>query len=145
MTGAGAPEGNNNAMKWSTPEERRAACDRLCAHLRSGLSMKCFPDADDQTLKRYMRDFPIDFAPDKIRQAIRENHKFWEVLGINGALGKIKNFSAPTWKFNMQNRCGWKDNLQLGSDPENPLPDNAPVVIEIVRTEKAKSDAPSDS
>ena len=143
----GAPPGNTNAMKWSTPEERKAACERLCKHLRSGLSLQSFVEADEDTIKRYMKDFPLDFGTAEVKEAIRASRLFWEMVGVNGTLGKIKNFNASSWKFNMANRHGWKENVQHGSDPENPLPDNQPTTLVIVRTTRkdGEDDAPEGS
>ncbi len=143
-----APEGNNYNMKWKTAEERKAACDRLCAHLRSGLSMSCF-EADDETVARYVRDFPEDFARVKIEEAVRDGQKIWEMIGMNASMGRIKGFSPAAWIFVMKNRFKWRDVNTFAGDPENPINPNH-TTIEIVHTtkassEKAASDAPADS
>lgn len=104
-----APKGNNYKMKWKTPEERKAACESFCDHVRSGFSQESWPDADFDTVKRYMRDFPEDFVPDMINKAKREAYMFYEKMGIEGTLGQIKGFNAKSWEFNMKNRHNWKD------------------------------------
>lgn len=38
--------------------------------------------------------------------------EFWERVGINGALGEIRNFSASSYIFNMKNRFGWRDRIE---------------------------------
>lgn len=108
-----APEGNNNRMLWKTPEERVAACKRVCDHLASGLSKDCFPDADWQTINVYMRKYPVEFDANLIEDATRRGRLFWEQVGIDGTLGAIDGFNANSWKFNMQNRHGWGERQQL--------------------------------
>lgn len=137
---SGAQPGNQNAMKWPTPEERQAAGQRLAAHLRTGLSLQSWGEADEETIKRYMADFSLDFGTEDIRAAMRESRQLWEKVGLNGTLGKIKNFNAASWKFNMQNRFKWKDSVQLSDDPENPTSPKK-VEITVVRAVKATQSA----
>jgi len=106
---AGAPEGNINNKKWKTAKERKAACDAVCKHLSAGYSQSTFPDADWKTVEYYMKEYPIDFPSDRVTQAKREGGFLWEKIGMTGTIGKIKNFNASSWKFNMANRLGWKD------------------------------------
>ena len=100
---------HGQAVKWPTPEKRRAACEKFCEHIRAGYSKDSWPEADDETVKRYVRDFPEDFCPKKIKRAERESRLFWEKIGISGTVGKIKGFNAKSWEFNMQNRLGWSN------------------------------------
>ena len=57
-------EGNNNAMKFKTPEKRKALCKKWCEHLAAGLTRDSFPDCDPQTFRKYCRLFPEDFNAD---------------------------------------------------------------------------------
>ena len=41
---------------------------------------------------------------------------FWERIGMLGMMGKIPNFSASTWIFQMKNRLGWSDKLTVDID-----------------------------
>lgn len=111
------PEGRqpNAAIKWKTPEDRRAACEAFCEHLRAGFSWASFPDADEDTVKRYIRDFPEDFCPEKVQQAERQSRHFWEKIGIAGTTGKLKGFNAKSWEFNMQNRLGWSTKADVNN------------------------------
>ena len=104
-----APEGNNYAMKFETPEARKELCRRFCEHVEGGLSKECFPDCDPQTFNRYVKDFPEDFDTALIEQAFRKGQCFWEQTGKEGTLGQIKGFNALSWKFNLQNRFDWRD------------------------------------
>jgi hypothetical protein len=111
-----APEGNNYNMKWKTPEERKAACESVCKHLEQGLSQNCFPDADWDTVERYMKEFPQDFPSEKIKEARRKGRMLWEGMGRDGAFGKVPNFNATSWIFNMKNRYkeDWRDKHEHG-------------------------------
>lgn len=115
-----APEGNNYALKWKTPEERKAACDRYCAHLAEGYSSDCFPEADLKTIKSYMERYPEDFPTEKVQEALRQSKYFWEKVGNDGARGQIEGFNAASWVFNMKNRFKWRDK-----------PEDEPIKVEI--------------
>jgi len=108
----GAPERNQNALKWKTPEERVAACGRLCDHLRSGLGFDCWEEASFPTIQSYIEDYPIEFKSDLIDDADRARKAFFQRAGVNGMLGQIDGFSSPTWKFQMQNICNWRDKTE---------------------------------
>lgn len=122
----GAPDGNNNAEKWKTPEERQKLCKAWCDHLEQGYSKDSFPLADEKTIRSYTEKYPVDFPSDALEQAERKNKLFWETIGINGTIGipiKVNEkyydkFNAQSWKFNMQNRLGWKDKTDITTDDE---------------------------
>lgn len=109
-----APKGNDYSRKWKTQEERRQAFQALCDHLESGLSKKSFPLADWDTVEAYCRDFPEDFPPEKLQEAMRRHLLVWEKIGIQGAQGKIEGFNAASWIFNMKNRFkeDWRDKVE---------------------------------
>lgn len=104
-----APEDNNYAMKFKTPEERQALRDAYIQHIQSGLSDECFPECDMDTFHRYEQDFPEDFPTDMLNAARRRRQLFWEKAGVDGTMGQIKGFNAKSWQFNMGNRFGWKE------------------------------------
>ena len=97
--------------KWPTPAARKDACNRFCEHIEQGYSMDSWPDADVDTVKTYMKNYPEDFDPEMIATAKRESLLFWEKQGIKGMQGKIPFFSAASWIFNMKNRAGWRDKV----------------------------------
>lgn len=119
-----APKGNDYNLKWKTPVERQEAFAAVCEHLAQGYSKECFPLADWDTIESYCEKFPEDFPTEKLKEAMRAHRLLWEGIGIDGARGKINNFSASSWIFNMKNRfrADWADRQLFGSDPENPLP-----------------------
>lgn len=115
-----APEGNQNALKFPTPESRQKLCRDYITHVESGLSDECFPECDPQTLKKYIDLFPVDFDTDKIEVSRRKRQLFWESMGRDGANGGIKGFNAKAWTFNMQNRFGWKEKREDTIKPHDP-------------------------
>ena len=114
-----APKGNNYNKKWKTKEERVEACKRFCEHLKKGYSWKHYPEADDNTIRAYMKEFPEDFIPDLIRSAEAEGLLLLEAAGISGALGQ-KKIDTKAWQFIMMNRAGWslskKEDITSGGE-----------------------------
>lgn len=47
------------------------------------------------------------------------SRKVWEGVGLQGCLGKIKNFSAATWIFTMKCRFGYRDGSETGFQSES--------------------------
>lgn len=107
-------------LKFPTPEDRQDMWRALCDHVASGYSMKSFPLCDEDTFYKYMKDYPDDCPKEKLDEAKRKSMHLWERLGMGGATGKIKDFNAPSWIFNMKNRFGWRDKMDVTSD-EKPL------------------------
>lgn len=121
-------KGNNYGAKYKTKKERIEACDRLCEHLKSGLSLDCF-EVDRNTIYKYIKDFPSEFTSKAIKSALLEGRKFWEEEGVKGMKGervtireesedgrrtviREKGFNATAWIFNMKNRFGWADRVE---------------------------------
>ena len=87
----------------------------LIDHMSSGLSYECFAaiaNCCDDTLREWEKNYP-EFSAAK-KEAFTKNRVFWEKIGIAGMSGKIKNFSAVMWIFNMKNRFRheWNENFQ---------------------------------
>ena len=115
-----APKGNNYNKKWKTAEERKKACARFCEHVAKGYTVNCFPDADWDTVKRYMKEFPKDFVPDQIKEAKRKGRALLEGAGLDAILGKNKDFNSKAWQFTMMNKYGWstskKEDITSGGE-----------------------------
>lgn len=100
-------------------------CEMLIEHMSTGLSYECFAgdlSVSKDTLYEWEKVHP-EFSDAK-RIGIEKCRKFWEKLGIAGAAGKIKNFSAAAYIFNMKNRFAWRDQVQLSV-----AEDSAPLVL----------------
>jgi len=116
-----APKDNDFKLKFKTRAARMRLCREWCKHLRQGFSRESFPLCDPQTFKNYVETFPEDFDTEKIEKAERAGRSFWEAVGIKGAIGKIPNFNAASWIFNMKNRFGWRDRREHLGDPARPV------------------------
>ncbi len=111
---------------------RKEYCEMLLNHLASGLSFDSFAPivkVNQDTLYEWAKRYK-DFAEAK-KEGYSQNLLFWEKLGIAGAAGKIPNFNATTWIFNMKNRHGWRDRREVehSGSAESPIkfqqmPDN---------------------
>ncbi|WP_156510699.1 hypothetical protein [Labrenzia sp. OB1] len=110
-----APKGNDYAKKWKTSRARKEACKRFCDHIAAGYSLESFADADKKTIRYYAEQYPDDFPADKLQEAARKGLFEWEKLGKEGTEGLIDGFNASSWKFNMQNRAGWRDKTDVES------------------------------
>lgn len=89
-------------------------CDTLIKEMSQGLSYEAavaIIGVDDSTACRWEAKHP-EFRNAK-KEAFAKNLVFWEKMGIAGALGKIKNFNATTWIFNMKNRHRWRDKHEI--------------------------------
>lgn len=114
---AGAPKGNLNAEVLDTPAKRQDAFRLYCIHIGAGYSATSFyePVCDD-TIDAMLVKYKDEFDMSKLRQAKNKGRLVWERIGLKGTIGEIKNFNAHSWKFNMQNRLGWKDRSEHGLD-----------------------------
>lgn len=118
-TGGGAPKGNRNAEKLATPDARADAFRKYCLHLAAGFSGGCFYEPVlEETILAMVARYPAEFDMDEMRRARARGRMYWEDVGNKGTVGKIRGFNAHAWKFNMQNRLGWKDRSEMGLDKE---------------------------
>ncbi|MBO6629889.1 MAG: hypothetical protein JJ939_15845 [Alphaproteobacteria bacterium] len=69
--------------------------------------------ADRKTIRYYAEQYPEDFPPDELEAAARRGLHEWEKIGKEGTTGKLTGFNASSWKFNMQNRAGWRDTKDI--------------------------------
>lgn len=129
-----APEGNNYAEKFKTPEERKEFLDAYIAHIKEGFSDDSFSfkGSGIKVFKSYTERYPLEFPTEILDQAQAERMKFWERLGRDGVMGipatyKDKDgntheakgkFNDKAWIFNMQNRFKWKVQTDVTSDGE---------------------------
>lgn len=94
----------------SPPKYREEFCEMVIEHMAKGFSVESFggvAGVTDNTIHTWMRTHKNFYASVKIGSS--RSRRFWEQLGIDGASGKIPNFNAATWIFNLKNRFGWTD------------------------------------
>lgn len=100
-------------------------CDMLINHMKEGLSFESFAadvNSCKDTIYKWTKKYP-EFA-----YAKKKGHslclKFWEKLGRAGTAGKIPNFNATSWIFNMKNRFFWRNEPDTsGIDEEIEYPE----------------------
>lgn len=107
---------NKFALKYKTNKARKRLCLKYCNHLTKGLSQESFSDCSYKTIESYISRYPDDFPIDKIEKAKRQGRLFWEKVGMDGMMGKIKGFNAKVWGFNFKNRFGWQENPEQIND-----------------------------
>ena len=119
---AGAPLGNKNAEKFTTPAERKEAFKAFCEHIAAGYSQDTFhKPCVFNTIMKMISDYPDEFDQEVLLMAKAEGKFFWESMGKLGAMGKIKGFNQQSWWRNMQNKLGWKDKIEHGGDGDSPI------------------------
>lgn len=97
-------------------------CNKLIEHMKKGYSFESFgaiANVNRDTLFEWAKVHK-DFSDAK-RMATEHCRLFWETLGIMACQGFAKNFSAAAWIFNMKNRFGWRDKIEVSGDQDNPI------------------------
>lgn len=89
---------------------KEAACAKMGIH-KDTLYDWCNPESP-----RFRKRFS-----DAVKEGEQQSLAFWEILGIKGAMGKLKNFSAASWIFNMKNRHGWRDKQEISGPAGGPI------------------------
>lgn len=121
-------------FKFDTPEIRQQFLNAYLKHIAEGYSDDSFrfQGSGIKLFKTYVERFPEEFPSDILEDGQAERLKFWERMGMQGAMGipvKYKDakgveheakgkFDGRTWQFNMQNRFKWKNQTDLTSDGE---------------------------
>jgi len=91
-------------------------CQMIIEHMKQGRSIKSFGsvvNACENTIHSWKEKNPEFLRSIKVGE--QHSFAFWERLGIAGAAGKVKNFNAASWIFNMRNRFGWRDNVEINT------------------------------
>lgn len=50
---------------------------------------------------------------DTIKEGEAKSRYYWEKIGMDGMMGKVKGFRPAVWIFIMKNRFGWRDNVNI--------------------------------
>ncbi len=109
----------------------RRFCQIVVDEMAKGLSKEAVAGhlrISKQTLYNWAEEHP-EFL-DAINEGELASLYFWEKLGVMGAAGKVVNFNATAWVFNMKNRAGWRDkieqtaNVNMTARVRTYLPDN---------------------
>jgi hypothetical protein len=96
-------------------------CQMLIDHMASGLSFESF----GATIGHY-RDITFEWAKkypdfaDAKKRGYDASYLFWDKTGLKGVWGG-KEFNAAVYCFNMKNRFGWRDQVNVSGDNEKPI------------------------
>lgn len=94
-------------------------CDLVIEKMSEGFSQEAcagFIGVATDTLFEWKNVHP-EFS-DAIREGLAKSRVMWEQMGNSGAMGKIPNFNAVTWIFNMKNRFKWTDRNDVTTNDE---------------------------
>jgi hypothetical protein len=119
--GGGAPLGNQNALKLSTPELKQEAYRQYCEHLSRGKARESWyfehPDLSLtwETVEKYMKE-DVDFIPIKKKIATAKGFAYWENVVEDSAKGKNAKANTATLQMLMRNKYGWDKPLNKHTD-----------------------------
>lgn len=88
-------------------------CDQIIEHLAQGFSMESFAatiNCSRDSLYEW-RNKHKSFS-DSIKIGLEKSLIFWEKIGQEGTLGKIKGFNCATYIFSMKNKFRWTDRTE---------------------------------
>lgn len=125
------PQGNSKEDKpsqFGRPSEYKPEyCELVIEHMSKGYSFESFAGllkASTATIYRW-RDSQEDFR-NAVERAFAACRLFWEGQGVEGlwssserspdGTSRSKAMNAAVWKFNMQNRFKWHDNVKVEAD-----------------------------
>jgi hypothetical protein len=95
--------------------ERARVFKELLAHLGQGYSIECFTLMSPETIRSYLKRFPEEFCDHELQDAIRKGRGYWEGLGRRQSDGTCIG-NSRTWYYNMANRYGWRDKLDIEAE-----------------------------
>lgn len=97
-------------------------CEDLIAHMKQGLSFESFAahcNTHFDSLYEWCKKYP-EFSEAK-KEGTAQCLAVWEKIGMQGTLGKIKNFNTASWIFNMKNRFKWRDAVEVSTENITPI------------------------
>lgn len=95
-------------------------CTLLIEYMSKGLPFEGFAghiSTCKQTLYTWLDKYP-DFLDAK-KEGESKSYDWWSRLGVKAASGQIPNFSAAAYVFNMKNRFGWRDAIDLNAKTQH--------------------------
>lgn len=119
--------------------ERRKIFKELCDHVASGKSLECFAPLSDQSVRNYLKLYPLEFVEEELIEAKRKGRDTWEELGIRQANGSCLG-NSRTWYYNMANRYGWRERLDIEAEHKG----NVQVQVVSYASKRPPQDTPSE-
>lgn len=133
----GAQPGNQNALKFKTPEERQEVCRTLIEHLENAYDWESFGPCNKQTVWFYIENYPEDFPEYEIIAAHRAGKKKIEDLLMDLGTGENIKGNASAAIFLAKNKIGYTDKRELEltnnkkARPVDPTTDNLRAAQEL--------------
>jgi hypothetical protein len=87
----------------------------LIKHLEKGMSIESFEFLSRGTINELMKKYPDEFDEADLEHARRLGRDSWERIGLRQALGDCLG-NSRTWFYNMANRYGWRDKIDVESE-----------------------------
>lgn len=110
---AGAPKGNQNAVKLKTSEIKLEAYRQYCTHIAAGYPLECWdfdhPDLSItwETMEKYISEDPIVFPPIQKAKAKCKSYKGWFEVVAASAKGENEKANTATLQMIMRNKFKW--------------------------------------
>ena len=97
------------------PSFRKQIFADLLQHIEAGYSLDCFHALSDNTIHKYLKDYPLEFVEEDLIRAMRKAKSMWEGIGHRQAIGTCLG-NSRSWYYNMSNRYGWQDKVDLKAE-----------------------------
>ena len=104
----------------SDSTERRRVFNMLLTHLGRGFSIESFGELSFNSIKRYLNLFKEEFVQEELDEALRKGRETWEDIGNRQANGQCLG-NSRTWFYNMANRYGWRDKIDIEAEHKGQL------------------------
>lgn len=100
--------------------ERKRVFKELCDHVQGGLSLESFGPLSPVSIKKYLKAYKEEFIEEELEDALRKGRGYWESIGKRQANGECLG-NSRTWFYNMANRYGWREKLEVEADHKGTL------------------------
>jgi hypothetical protein len=67
------------------------------------------------SIRLYLKTYPEEFIQEELDNSLREGKIYWEDIGSRQANGNCLG-NSRTWFYNMANRYGWKERLDIEAE-----------------------------
>lgn len=120
--------------------ERKRVFKELCEHVSKGYSLDCFGPLGTDSIRKYLKVYPEEFVQEELDNSLRQGKEYWETIGSKQANGQCLG-NSRTWFYNMSNRYGWRDKIDVEAEHKGQLAVN----IVSYASSKARTDIPEQS
>jgi len=103
------------AKAYDSPEYRIELFKSLLQHVSGGYSVDSWSGLNTSVLYTLMEKYPDEMPKDELDNALIEGKDSWERLGTEQANGSCTG-NSRTWYYNMSNRYGWRDKVDVKSE-----------------------------